>query len=159
MKLLLDLQADCADAALPTASDCDCWVRAALAGRRERAELTIRFVDESEGAALNQRYRGRTGATNVLSFPFDPPPGFPEAIDLLGDLVICAPVAVVQAADRCKPLRAHWAHLVVHGVLHLLGHDHEDAREADVMEALESDILRGLGFAGPYEEIESSDDD
>jgi probable rRNA maturation factor len=113
------------------------------------AQLTVRVIGEAEGAALNRDYRGRTGATNVLSFPFAEP--FMLRPPLLGDIVICAPVLVAQAQQQNKSLQAHWAHLVVHGVLHLLGYDHEDDRQADVMETLETKILVQLGFADPYQ--------
>lgn len=124
------------------------WAAAALAGRREAAEVTIRLVDAGEGRQLNARYRGRDYATNVLSFPFAPEPGVD--LPLLGDLVICAPVVNREAAEQGKAPAAHWAHMVVHGVLHLLGYDHGDDREAATMEALEVDVLHGLGFRNPY---------
>lgn len=154
MDLELDLQ--CASGApdLPSAADCAAWVAAALAGRRTRAEVTVRLVDLAEGAELNRRYRGKEGPTNILSFPFEAPPGLPNAIDLLGDLVLCAPVVAREAAEQGKPPVAHWAHLLVHGTLHLLGHDHEDAAAAAEMERLETVILRGLGFDDPYEEMD-----
>jgi probable rRNA maturation factor len=113
------------------------------------AQLTVRIVDEDEGTALNRDYRGREGATNVLSFPFAEP--FMLQPPLLGDVVICAPILVEEARQQNKSLQAHWAHLVVHGVLHLLGYDHEDERQADVMETLEMKILVQLGFADPYQ--------
>jgi probable rRNA maturation factor len=151
MELELDLQDVSASGRVPTREDLARWAQAALAGRRECAELSIRVVDEPEGAELNQRYRGRPGATNVLSFPFEPPPGVPE-LALLGDLVICAPVVEREAEEQGKPLPAHWAHLVIHGMLHLLGYDHQDPAQAAEMEALETRILGGLGFPPPYED-------
>jgi probable rRNA maturation factor len=151
----LDLELDVQDASgaplVPGDADLRRWAEAALAGRRERAELTIRVVGEDEGAALNRRYRGRPGATNVLSFPFEPPPGLPDC-DLIGDLVICAPVVEREAAEQGKAATAHWAHMVVHGVLHLIGYDHLDDAQAAEMEGLETLILRGLGFPPPYED-------
>ncbi|MEE4381304.1 MAG: rRNA maturation RNase YbeY [Pseudomonadales bacterium] len=124
------------------------WVGAALAGRRETAELTVRIVDEAEGRALNARWRGRDHATNVLSFPAELPPGV--ALPLLGDLVVCAPVVAREAAEQGKAEADHWAHLVIHGTLHLLGFDHETEAEATVMEDLERALLAGLGIGDPY---------
>jgi probable rRNA maturation factor len=124
------------------------WVGAALAGRRETAELTVRIVDEAEGRALNARWRGRDYATNVLSFPAELPPGV--ALPLLGDLVVCAPVVAREAAEQGKSEADHWAHLVIHGTLHLLGFDHESESDAVVMEGLERELLAGLGIGDPY---------
>lgn len=124
------------------------WAAAALAGRRAGAELAIRIVDEAEGAELNATYRHKQGATNVLSFPAELPAGVP--LPLLGDLVICAPVVAREARDQGKALEAHWAHLVVHGCLHLLGHDHELQADAEEMETLERKILAGMGYPDPY---------
>jgi probable rRNA maturation factor len=124
------------------------WIEAALAGRRGSAELTVRIVDEEEGRELNERWRGGTGPTNVLSFTVGEE--LPAAPGLLGDIVICAPLVRREAAAQGKPEEAHWAHLVVHGALHLLGHDHADAREAEVMESLETEVLDGLGYDDPY---------
>lgn len=126
------------------------WVVAALAGRRGQTELTLRIVDEAESAALNATYRHKSGPTNVLSFPFEAPPGV--ALPLLGDLVICAPVVEREAQAQGKALEAHWAHMVVHGCLHLLGHDHLCAEEAVVMETREIEILSTLGYPDPYVE-------
>lgn len=134
---------------LPAPDQLRRWVEAAL--RRERAEIVIRVVDSEEGAELNEQYRHKPGPTNVLSFPFEPPPGV--ATDILGDLVICAPVVEQEAAEQGKPLMAHWAHLVVHGVLHLQGFDHVEENEALTMESEEIAILNELGFANPYGEL------
>src|SRR5690606_20131870 len=101
-----------------------------LADERQEAELTIRIVDEEESRILNRDYRGKDKPTNVLSFPFEAPPGL-DAWPLLGDLVICAPVVAREAVEQGKPLMAHWAHMVVHGVLHLLGYDHEEDEDAE----------------------------
>ncbi|WP_295383794.1 rRNA maturation RNase YbeY [uncultured Thiodictyon sp.] len=154
MELDLDLQVATAAPDLPTQPDFERWAVAALEGRRERATLTIRIVDVTEGQALNLYYRGQEHPTNVLSFPFEAPPGLPgeEADDLLGDLVICAAVVSREAQEQGKPAPAHWAHLVVHGVLHLLGEDHLNDPEAEQMEGLETDILGRLGFPPPYAE-------
>jgi len=126
------------------------WVEAALKGarRRKASELAIRIVDIDEGQALNLQYRGRDYATNVLSFPADLPPGID--LPLIGDLVICAPVVAREAAEQGKKPADHWAHLTVHGTLHLLGYDHIDEAEAEGMEALETKVLAGLGIADPY---------
>lgn len=149
MAITLDLQIATAWPHLPNETDLGSWATAALAGRREDAELTIRMVDEAESARLNRDYRGKEGPTNVLSFPFEPPPGVPPTA-LIGDLVICAPVVAREAAEQGKAAEAHWAHMVVHGVLHLLGHDHAQEAEARAMEGLETVILSGLGFPDPY---------
>ena len=137
-------------AAVPAAADFERWASAALAGRRDAAELAIRIVDEQEGRELNARWRGRDRATNVLSFPADLPPELQAQLPLLGDLVLCAPVVLREAAEQRKAPPDHWAHLTVHGVLHLLGHDHEVEAEAEAMEALERSILAGLGIGDPY---------
>jgi probable rRNA maturation factor len=151
MNLALDIDNASAAPDLPTPDQLRSWAEAALVGRRERAELSIRLVDERECAELNGRFRGRRCATNVLSFPFELPPGL-EDCDLIGDLVVCAPVVAREAKEQRKSLQAHWAHMLVHGVLHLLGFDHIDTAEAERMEELENRIVRGLGFPAPYEE-------
>ncbi|WP_435102040.1 rRNA maturation RNase YbeY [Arhodomonas sp. AD133] len=144
----IDIQVASTDPDIPDDADFRRWVAAALDGRRDEAELSVRVVDEGEGRELNATYRGRDYATNVLSFPAE----LPEGVDLpmLGDLVICAPVVAREADEQGKPPIAHWAHMVVHGVLHLLGFDHIDEHEAETMEALEREILAGLGYADPY---------
>lgn len=124
------------------------WAAAALDGRIREADLAIRLVDDREGLALNRHYRGREYPTNVLSFPADLPEGV--TLPLLGDLVICAPVVAREAAEQNKPINAHYAHLTVHGILHLLGWDHEDEREAECMEQLEREILATLDISDPY---------
>lgn len=128
------------------------WVAAALKGRIREADLAVRVVDEKEGCSLNHHYRGKDYATNVLSFPAEMPQGLPKGVKmpLLGDLVICAPVVAREAAEQGKSLSAHYAHLTVHGTLHLLGWDHEDDKEADAMEQLEREILAELGIDDPY---------
>ena len=137
-------------AGLPSAASFRRWVEAALRGARRRnsAELAIRIVDADEGRAFNRHYRGKDYATNVLSFPAELPPGV--QLPLLGDLALCAPVILREAVQQHKLPRDHWAHLTVHGVLHLLGHDHLDQTEAEAMEALETRILAGLGITDPY---------
>lgn len=144
-------------AGLPAAVSFRRWVAAALEGRIREADLAVRIVDDKEGRALNRHYRGKDYATNVLSFPADIAEGvkMPKGVKmpLLGDLVICAPVVAREASEQQKALNAHYAHLTVHGTLHLLGWDHEDEREAECMEQLEREILAGLGIADPYTEI------
>ena len=125
------------------------WVRAALAGRRQQAEVVLRIVDSAEGATLNATWRGKKNPTNVLSFPVGDPPTV--APDLLGDLVLCAPVVCEEAHIQGKTEEAHWAHLVIHGTLHLIGFDHQRISDARVMESLERDILFRLGYPDPYE--------
>ncbi|MET0103647.1 MAG: rRNA maturation RNase YbeY [Sedimenticola sp.] len=125
------------------------WIASALSGRRDSAELTIRIVDETESHELNLQYRGKDRPTNVLSFPFEAP----EVVesDLLGDLVICAPVVAREAEEQGKTLEAHWAHMVVHGTLHLLGFDHQNEQEAEEMEGLEREIIEVMGYPDPYQ--------
>lgn len=139
-------------AGVPAAVSFRKWVAAALDGRIREADLAIRIVGSREGRALNRHYRGKDYPTNVLSFPAELPEGLPEGVrlPLLGDLVICAPVVAREAKEQRKPLAAHYAHLTVHGALHLLGWNHEDDREAEAMERLEREILAGLGLPDPY---------
>jgi probable rRNA maturation factor len=135
---------------IPSAASFRRWVEVALKGarRRKATEVAIRIVDAEEGQALNLQYRGRDYATNVLSFEADLPPGVD--LPLIGDLVICAPVVAREAAEQGKKPNDHWAHLTIHGTLHLLGFDHIEDAEAEEMEALETRILAGLGIADPY---------
>lgn len=149
MDLELDVQYAADDATgLPAKRAIEGWVRAALDGRCAGAQLTVRIVAEAEGRELNERYRQRSGPTNVLSFPFEHPAQLQPP--LLGDIVLCAPVVQREADAQGKTPEAHWAHLVIHGVLHLLGYDHEDERQAAEMEGLEQRILATLGFPDPY---------
>ncbi|MCH8544592.1 MAG: rRNA maturation RNase YbeY [Alcanivorax sp.] len=129
------------------------WALAAAAGAGGAlGEITLRIVDQAESQALNLAYRGKDAPTNVLSFPFEMPEGLdmPDEALILGDIAICAEVVALEASAQHKTLTAHWAHMVVHGVLHLLGFDHINAADATDMEALETDILAALGFADPY---------
>ena len=136
---------------LPDINQLNYWVNAALKkshlDKRELLELTIRIVDEPESKQLNERWRQKPYPTNVLSFPFEPPPDVD--IPLLGDIVICAPLVAREAGHQSKV--AHWAHLVIHGTLHLLGYDHINDAEAQIMENLEISILHDLDYPNPYQ--------
>lgn len=135
--------------ALPEGKQWRRWCQAALQRQHQHAQVSLLVVDEAEGRQLNRDYRGKDYATNVLSFALnegDTVAGMP----LFGDLVFCAPVVAREAAEQGKTLEAHYAHLTVHGMLHLQGFDHEQDDEADVMEALETAILAKLGYADPY---------
>lgn len=145
----VDVQIACDEDDVPDTEQFRDWARAAVGKLREDSELTIRIVDESEIERLNSTYRHKVGATNVLSFPFDAPAEV--KIPLLGDIVICAPVVRREANEQSKSADAHWAHMVVHGTLHLLGFDHNQEREAQEMEEMETRILSDLGFENPYE--------
>jgi probable rRNA maturation factor len=136
---------------LPTEADFLHWVETALnecAAKPDEAQLTIRLVEEAEITELNATYRHQNKPTNVLSFPYEAMPGVD--IPLLGDIVICAAVVAQEAAEQEKPLQAHWAHMVIHGTLHLLGYDHIEEDEAELMEGLEIALLGSLGYANPY---------
>ena len=139
---------------IPAAVSFRNWVAAALAGRIREADLAIRIVDTEEGQALNRHYRGKDYATNVLSFPAEMAEGvkLPKGVilPLMGDIVLAAEVVAREAAEQGKDLHAHYAHLTVHGMLHLQGHDHETDTEAEAMEALETVILARLGYTDPY---------
>ena len=153
MNLLLDVQlAESIEHlnTLPTEEQLTLWASTALKGRTdfEEPELTIRLTDEEESQALNSEYRGKDKPTNVLSFPFEMPPGIP--LELLGDLVICVGVVEQETKEQEKTTEAHWAHMVIHGCLHLLGYDHIKDDEAEEMEALERDLLASLGYPDPY---------
>lgn len=134
----------------PDEDDIRRWIEAVLVaeGRQDDLEVTVRIVTADEIAELNQRFRRKSGPTNVLSFPFEAPPGV--EINLLGDLIIAAPVVAEEARAQNKSEVAHWAHLVVHGTLHLLGYDHQNTPEADEMEIREIGILKNLGYPNPY---------
>ncbi|WP_394204637.1 rRNA maturation RNase YbeY [Shewanella waksmanii] len=150
LTLDLDLQYAYDDGQLPERESFELWVKTALRDTMAHAELTIRIVDEQESQTLNHSYRGKDKPTNVLSFPFEAPAEID--IPLLGDLVICAPVVKNEAVEQGKTLTAHWAHMVVHGCLHLLGYDHIEDDEAEQMESLETLLIQQLGFDNPYKE-------
>ena len=151
MKITLDLQIACEQKNLPKKSDFQLWVNTALKQYNKPFELTIRIVENSESQQLNHQYRGKDKPTNVLSFPFEVPEGI--ELDLLGDLVIAANIVALEAQEQQKTLSAHWAHMVIHGCLHLLGFDHINDDEADEMENIEIDLLAQLGFKNPYDDI------
>ncbi|CAK4069102.1 MULTISPECIES: rRNA maturation RNase YbeY [Vibrio] len=149
MTIELDLQfAVESNEGLPTEQDFQTWLDKTIIPFQQDAELTIRIVDEEESHQLNHEYRGKDKPTNVLSFPFEVPPGI--EINLLGDLIICKQVVEREAQEQNKPLLAHWAHMVVHGSLHLLGYDHIEDDEAEEMESLETEIMQEMGFEDPY---------
>lgn len=147
MAIVVDLQNDAGFADAPALPDFERWVRAALRDAHAQLEQTICIVDEAQSRELNHRFRGKDGATNVLAFP-----GENDLLDYdcLGDLVICAPRVSAEALQQGKALDAHWAHLVVHGMLHLQGYDHQSEDQASAMEALEIEILDTLGYTNPY---------
>lgn len=151
MSIRVDVQIAVAsgDHQLPTAKQFRQWVEQALRGRRDKGELTIRIVDAGESAQLNATYRHKSGPTNVLSFPCEA--AVPMRTPLLGDLVICAEVVEREAQQQHKTLESHWAHMVIHGTLHLLGFDHLTEAEAQEMEGLEVNLLQQMGYANPYE--------
>ncbi len=147
--VVLDLQQACADeSGLPAEADFQRWLEAAVTPFQPESEVTIRLVDEAESHELNLTYRGKDKPTNVLSFPFEAPPGI--ELPLLGDLIICRQVVEQEAAEQGKTTDAHWAHMVVHGTLHLLGYDHIEDSEAEEMESLETEIMLALGYPDPY---------
>jgi probable rRNA maturation factor len=153
MTATLDLQRAC-EGDVPEEKDFQRWVDAALAEISEDCELSVRLVEIEEGAELNSNYRGKTGPTNVLSFPFEAPITMEPR--LLGDLVICRTVVESEAQQQNKVVNDHWAHMVVHGCLHLLGYDHIKTDEAEQMEALEKTILQSLNIDNPYRDQESN---
>lgn len=138
---------------IPSRYDFRRWVKAALRQNGSAAEITVRIVDHDEALMLNQTYRQKAYATNVLTFNFDDAMPLLPGMPLLGDIVLCAPVIEQEAREQKKSFVAHYAHLVVHGVLHLQGYDHLVALDAEVMEALEIDILQQQGFANPYDSL------
>ncbi|QEL63909.1 putative rRNA maturation factor [Oryzomicrobium terrae] len=145
-RLNLSVQYACNKDGLPSREQVRRWARATLdaVDAQRGGQVTVRFVEPAEGQELNRDYRGKDYATNVLSFPYDTEPV------VMGDLIVCAAVVAREAVAQGKPLEHHHAHLVVHGMLHLQGFDHEDDDEAEAMEALETDILASLGYPDPY---------
>ena len=147
---VVDIQLADGSTKTPDAQQIRGWVAAVFTTlERSPLALTVRVVGEEEMTKLNQRHRGRNQPTNVLSFPIEPLPGMGR--DLLGDVVICGPVVDREAAIQHKLPMSHWAHMVVHGMLHLFGYDHESDQEATAMETLEKSVLKGLGYSDPYQ--------
>ena len=149
----VELQNPNAFDSIPDEKDCQCWTLAAIQTPNQDLSVVIRFVDEKESAALNLTYRQKNSATNVLSFPFEMPdiPDLYEERRHLGDLVLCEPVVITEAEQQNKSIKQHFAHLIVHGTLHLQGYDHINDDDAEEMESLEISILESLGFDNPYE--------
>jgi probable rRNA maturation factor len=147
----IEIQTVFESAGQPDQQQIQLWVDAALDDYGQDAEIVVRIVDEQEIAELNEQYRHKLGPTNILSFPADLPEGI--ELDLLGDLVICAPVMEKEALEQNKILAHHWAHIIVHGVLHLLGYDHIDEAQAELMENKEIAILNKLHINNPYIEV------
>jgi probable rRNA maturation factor len=147
----IEIQAVFESAGQPDQQQIQLWVDTALDDYEQDTEIVVRIVDEQESAELNEQYRHKSGPTNILSFPVDLPEGI--ELDLLGDLVICAPVVEKEALEQDKLLAHHWAHIIVHGVLHLLGYDHIDDDEAELMENKEIAILNKLHINNPYTEV------
>ena len=149
-QVTVDLQVASDSQHLPSLDELQVWATAAVGSVRHEAEISLRIVDIKEGAELNEQWRNKSGPTNVLSFPSDLPPEL--ELPLLGDLVVCAPVVEKEAQQQSKQLQAHWAHMIVHGTLHLLGYDHIEDQQAEKMESLETAIMKALGFPDPYQD-------
>jgi probable rRNA maturation factor len=151
MTYQIDIENNSQSLLIPSQEKCEIWITAVLKNQQiNEAEVSVYIVDEDESQELNSQYRGKENPTNILSFPADIPEEV--GIPLLGDLVICAPVVEREAQEQQKTVDAHWAHMLVHGSLHLLGYDHIEDDEAELMEALETNIITGLGFSAPYED-------
>lgn len=144
----LDIQNASGSKQLPRQEQFQLWMDSVLKDKAIDSEIVIRIVDEDEMMTFNQQYRQKKGTTNILSFPFDAPDGIEN--QLLGDLLVCAPVVEQQAQQQHKILENHWAHMVIHGILHLLGYDHINDAEAEEMEALEVKILKTIKIKNPY---------
>ena len=148
----IEIQAVVESPEQPKLQQIQTWVDAALEGLHQDKEIVVRIVDETESTWLNEQYRHKNGPTNILSFPFEMPDGVQDMdLNLLGDLVICAPVVASEAVEQHKTLEHHWAHMIVHGVLHLLGYDHIDDEDAERMESKEIAILKQLRINNPYQ--------
>jgi probable rRNA maturation factor len=148
----IDIESNSQNQQVPAMADLEHWISAALQSQEfVDAEVSVYIVDEDEGQELNAQYRGKDYPTNVLSFPADI--AAEVGVPLLGDLVVCAPVVAREAQEQGKTLQAHWAHMLVHGTLHLIGFDHIEDDEAETMETLETQIVTGLGYPAPYQDI------
>lgn len=154
MTVTVDIDNQSQSSHCPNEQSCQAWISEALKalGRNEHYELSLRFVDEDESAQLNQRYRNKEGATNVLSFPSEAGAAVAEQIGFypLGDIAICPAILEAEAREQDKELQDHWAHILIHGVLHLCGYDHQESEQAEAMENLEIEILKTLGIKNPY---------
>lgn len=151
MSYRIDVAVNSSSTKIPSIENIERWITAALqSDELNEAEVSVYIVDETESQELNSQYRGKDKPTNVLSFPADIPDEV--GVPLLGDLVVCAPVVEREAKEQGKTLEAHWAHMLVHGTLHLLGYDHIEDDEANVMEALEIRLITQLKFPAPYTE-------
>ena len=152
MSYQIDIEINSSNSQIPTADNIERWISAALSSDKlAEAEVSVYIVDEAESQSLNAQYRGKNKPTNVLSFPADIPEEV--GIPLLGDLVVCAPVVAREAEEQGKSLEAHWAHMLVHGTLHLLGYDHIEDDEAEAMESLETVLITQMNFPAPYADI------
>lgn len=147
----LDIQIATTNDDFPNPDQFQHWVDTVLSDQEQDSEIVIRLVDTLESAQLNQQYRHKSGPTNILSFPFEAPENI--EMDLLGDLVLCVPKILEEAREQSKHKLDHWAHITIHGVLHLLGYDHQEEEDADEMEALEIKLLNMLKIANPYLEV------
>lgn len=151
MSYRIDVEVNSSSTKIPSIENIELWIAAALqSDELNEAEVSVYIVDEQESQELNFQYREKDKPTNVLSFPADIPDEV--GVPLLGDLVVCAPVVEREAQEQGKTLEAHWAHMLIHGTLHLLGYDHVEDDEADVMEALETRLITQLNFPAPYTE-------
>ena len=147
---ILEIQNESQSSLIPEKKEFKYWLDAVLKNDNQDSEIVIRIVDKDEMIQFNEQYRDKKGSTNILSFPFEIPEGVES--ELLGDLLVCAPVVEEEAKLQSKKLEQHWAHLIIHGVLHLLGYNHIDDVEAEEMEALEINILSTIGINNPYQE-------
>jgi probable rRNA maturation factor len=155
MSYRIDVEVNSSSTQIPSIENIELWISTALqSDELNQAEVSVYIVDEAESQELNAQYRGKDKPTNVLSFPADIPDEV--GVPLLGDLVVCAPVVEREAQEQGKTLAAHWAHMLVHGTLHLLGYDHIEDDEAEVMEALETRLITQLNFPAPYAELTES---
>ena len=149
----LDIQIASQSKQLPSTQQFQQWVDTVLSDQSQHSEIVIRLIDEAEMISFNQQYRHKTGSTNILSFPFDAPE--PIESDLLGDLLICPAVIEIEAQQQHKQLTHHWAHIVIHGLLHLLGYDHINDTDATEMESLEIKLLQKITINNPYKDTTS----